>query len=220
MMMAIDWNFKTDKPKMMKKVFFLSLLACLLLGERAYAQESNETKTLLGDRAPVNTENLGFFVAPTFGITSMDGSSASLFNLRGGLSIQDKISVGAYFSTSLNEINPESETVQDVYMDYWTVGGFAEYTLLAKKVVHLTFPLFIGYGEVQMDNEVGDAGLGEANFFQIEPAALVEVNLHKNVRFNLGAGYRLVGQMDYRNFNQSQISGVTGYAGVKFGLFK
>lgn len=71
-----------------------------------------------------------------------------------------------------------------------------------------------------MDNENGDAGLGEANFFQIEPSALLEVNLHKYVRFNIGAGYRFVGQMSYRNLNQSDISGLTGYVGLKFGLFR
>jgi hypothetical protein len=205
----------------MKKYLLLVLVfAFLSVTNRLVAQENNETKTLLGDRASVSTENLGFFVAPAYGIASMDGSSTSLFNLRGGLNIKDKLSFGANFSTSLNEINPESEPVTDVYMDYWTVGGFTEYTLLSKRVVHLTFPLYFGYGEVQMDNEAGDAGLGEASFFQIEPSALLEVNLHKNVRFNLGVGYRFVSQMEYRNFNQSDISGVTGHVGLKFGLFK
>lgn len=184
------------------------------------AQENEETKTLLGNGASISTENFGFFVAPAYGITSMDGSSASLFNLRGGLAIKDRVSFGAYLSTSLNDINPESETVQGVYMDYWTVGGFAEYTLLSKKMLHLTFPLFIGYGEVEMDNEIGDAGLGEANFFQIEPSVFLEVNLHEYVRFNLGGGYRFVGSMAYRNLNQSDISGLTAYIGLKFGLFK
>lgn len=150
----------------------------------------------------------------------MDGSTTSLINLRGGLNVKDKFSVGAYYSLALNEINPTSETVSGIYMDYWTVGGFLEYTLLAKKLVHVTFPLFVGYGEVQMDNERGDAGLGEANFFQIEPSAMMEVNLHKNIRLNLGAGYRFVGSMNYRNFDQRDISGVTGYLGLKFGLFR
>lgn len=204
----------------MHRIPFLPLLACLLLGTSVYAQEGNEARTLLGDNASLGTEHLGFFLAPAYGITSMDGSSASIFNLRGGLSIRDKFSFGGYFSTSLNEIKPESETVQGVYMDYWTVGGFAEYTLFSKKVAHLTLPLYFGYGEVEMDNERGDAGLGEANFFQLEPSALLEVNLHKNVRVNMGAGYRFVGQMHYRNFNQSDISGLTAYVGLKFGLFR
>jgi hypothetical protein len=205
---------------MKNHLLLVLVVAYLGVSSVLLAQENTGANTLLGDGGSISTENLGFFVAPAYGITSMDGSSTSLFNLRGGLNIKDKVSIGAYFSTSLNEINPESETVQGVYMDYWTVGGFAEYTLLSKKTFHLTFPLYFGYGEVEMDNENGDSGLGEANFFQIEPSALLEVNLHKYVRFNLGAGYRFVGQMDYRNLNQTDISGVTGYAGMKFGLFK
>lgn len=168
----------------MKKNSLLILLACLLaLSGSVKAQQDDEASTLLGNGASISTKDIGFFVAPAYGITSMDGSSASLFNLRSGLNVKDKISLGAYFNTSLNEIKPESETVQGVYMDYWSVGGFAEYTLLSKKVLHVTFPLYVGYGEVEMDNEDGDVGLGEANFLQIEPSALLEVNLHKYVRF-------------------------------------
>lgn len=183
------------------------------------AQNSDEPQTLFKKGDPISTENLGVFIAPSFGFTQMDGASAALFNLRAGVSIKDQISFGGYFSTSLNDIQPQSETVPNVYMDYWTVGGFAEYTLNASKVVHLTFPVYFGYGEVQMDNEIGDAGLGEANFFQVEPSALLEINLHRLVKFNVGAGYRIVGNMSYRNFNQSDISGLTGYVGLKFNIF-
>ncbi len=97
---------------------------------------------------------------------------------------------------------------------------FPAWFILEKKLFHVTLPLYIGFGEVQMDNENGETDLSESNFFQIEPAALIEVNLHKYARFNMGAGYRFVGEMDYRNFNQSDILGLTGYVGLKFGLFK
>lgn len=205
----------------MKKNGLLILLASLLtLSVSVKAQQNAEANTLFGNGASMGAKDIGFFVAPAYGITSMDGSSASLFNLRGGLNSKDKISLGAYFNTSLNDIKPESETVQGVYLDYWSVGGFAEYTLLSKRVLHVTFPLYAGYGEVEMDNENGDAGLGEANFLQIEPSALLEVNLYKYVRLNLGAGYRFIGQMEYRNFNQADISGLTGYVGLKVGVFQ
>ena len=204
----------------MKKVYFVILaVSVIFLNNNLYAQDSEEPNTLLGSN-PVDTEAIGFFIAPSIGLTQMDGSATTLFNLRGGISLKDEISFGAYFSTALNEIKPDSETVANVYMDYWTVGGFAEYTLFSKRVFHLSFPLYMGYGEVQMDNENGDAGLGEANFFQIEPSALLEVNVHKNVRFNLGAGYRFIGEMNYRNFNQSDIAGLSAYIGLKIGLFK
>ncbi|WP_209330434.1 hypothetical protein [Lunatimonas salinarum] len=183
------------------------------------AQSTTEPQTLFQKKDPINTEDLRVLIAPSIGFTQLDGANAALFNLRTGVTIKDQISLGAYFSTSLNDIRPQSETAPNVYMDYWTVGGFAEYTWNASKLVHLTFPLYLGYGEVQMDNEIGDAGLGEANFFQVEPSALVEVNLHRAVSFNAGAGYRIVGNMDYRNFDQSDISGLTGYIGLKFRLF-
>ncbi|WP_340153946.1 hypothetical protein [uncultured Marivirga sp.] len=205
----------------MKNTYLLVLAAAyLMLNNKLFAQDSEEANTLLGSNNSINTENLGFFIAPSFGLTQMDGSTASFFNLRGGISLKDQLSIGAYFNTSINQIYPESETVPNIYMDYWTVGGFAEYTLFSKKVFHLSLPVYLGYGEVQMDNENGTAGLGEANFFQVEPSALLEVNLHKNVRFNLGAGYRIIGDMTYRNFNQSDLSGLTGYIGLKIGLFK
>lgn len=207
---------------MLVKYISITVVSLLLISNNLLAQDNNQNSanTLFKNTKSINTDKIGYFIAPKFGLTEMDGSSTSLLNLRGGLSFNDKISFGGYFSTSINEINPQSETLDNVYMDYWSVGGFAEYTLFSKKVFHLTLPLYLGYGEVQMDNESGDASLGESNFFQIEPSALLEVNLNQHIRINLGAGYRFVGDMEYRNFNQSDISGVTGYLGLKFGLFK
>lgn len=202
------------------KLYAALLLALSLVALNAKTQESNEPKTLFGNGLGINTSNVGVFLAPAYGITAMDGYSTSLINLRGGLIIDDKLSFGGFFSSSLNEIRPTSETVQNVYMDYWAIGGVAEYAVMTHKMIHLTFPIYFGYGEVQMDNETGDAGLGESNFFQIEPSALLEVNLNKYVRFNIGGGYRFITPMTYRNFNESHISGLTGYIGLKIGLFR
>ena len=205
----------------MKKTFILVFaFSGILVSNPSLGQEQEEAKTIFGNGEPISVENLGFFVAPSYGFTQIDGANASLFNLRGGINLKDRLTFGGYFNTSLNQIRPQSETVPNVYLDYWTVGGFTEYSILSKKAFHLSFPLYFGYGEVQMDNEVGEAGLGEANFFQIEPAALLEINLHKFVRFNLGAGYRVVSEMSYRNFNQYNLSGFTAYAGLKIGLFR
>lgn len=205
---------------MNKRFFTFMTLISVLFVFHAKAQDHQEAKTLLGNAEPISVKDLGFFAAPGLGVTQMDGSTASLFYLRSGINVKDKFSAGAYFNVSLNHIMPQSETVPNTYMDFWTVGGFAEYTLLSKKLVHLTFPLYLGYGEVEMDGERGDIDLDEAYFFQIEPSALLELNLHKYVRLNLGAGYRFVSDMNYRNFNQSDISGWTGYAGLKIGLFR
>jgi hypothetical protein len=200
-------------------VAMLTVISAFAVQIRVNAQESATSNTLLGSGKLIDKEALGFFVAPAYGFTQMDGSNAHLFHVRAGATFKDRWALGAFYNVSMNEIRPVSELLNNVYMDYWALGGFLEFTAWSKKLAHVSFPLYVGMGEVEMDNEAGEARLGEANFFQIEPSALLELNLHKYVRFNLGAGYRIVGDMTYRNFNQSDISGITGYVGLKFGLF-
>ena len=189
------------------------------------AQQEGATQTLFSSGKGINTENLGFFVAPQVGFTQINGDNAVLFNLRAGMSLNPSFAFGAYFNTAMNRINPANvilplpPVATTFYMDYWTAGAFAELTAYSSKLVHVTFPLYLGLGEVQMDNENGDAGLGEAQFFQIEPSALLELNLHKYVRFNAGMGYRFVSEVNYLGLTASELGGFTGYVGLKFGLF-
>jgi hypothetical protein len=191
--------------------FIFSLVASF----KGIAQETKE-ETLFGD---ISGDSIGFLISPSFLFTSMDEKSVAIFEIKGGVLFNKKFSVGPYYEFSLNEFVPISETTPDIYMDYRSIGGFVEYTIASNRLIHATFPVKIGYGEVEMDNEDGDINLGESNFLVIEPAALLEVNLHKYVKFNLGLGYRLLGEMTYRNLNQSDISGIVIRTGLRIGLF-
>ena len=197
------------------KAGIVCLVSCLL-SVSLKAQNENEDHTLFKSG---NFENLGVMLAPSDGYTRMDGTGVSLANIRAGVIVQEKFTFGAFYGFSLNDIDPESETVNGIYMDFRSYGGFAEYTIRPSELIHFSFPLFIGAGEVEMDNDEGSAGLGEENFFLVEPGALLEINLHKYVRFNIGASYRFVGDMSYRNMSSSDISGLTGQVGLKFGVF-
>lgn len=205
---------------MYRSLFKFSVVIFYLTGINAYAQDAPEAKTLFGKGNGVNTKKLGFNLAPALGYTRFDGSDAALFHLRGGLNFGDRLTLGGYYSVSLNNVVPRSETIPNIYLDYWSFGFLAEPTLFAKKLVHVTLPITLGYGEVQMDNEIGEAGLGEANFFQGEVAMMLEANLIKQLRFNIGAGYRQLGSMTYRNMNQADISGPVFYIGLRAGLFR
>ena len=85
-----------------------------------------------------------------------------------------------------------------------------------KSSVYLNF--MQGNWETDIDTDTNP--YGEENFFFIEPSAQLEVNLMKNIRFHTGIAYRIVGNMDYRALDQSDISGLTGVAGLKIGLFR
>lgn len=154
------------------------------------------------------------------GSARIDDKEVVLLCLRGGLIVRDKFTFGAFVSQSLNEIRPASELNRDAYMDYGTAGGFAECTLLYSHALHLTFPLMVGYGEVEMDHDADRSEVGESNFLTVEPTALVEVNLFKTVWFDMGVGYRIVSLMRYRNLDQTDISGFTGHVAFKVGMFR
>jgi hypothetical protein len=113
-------------------------------------------------------------------------------------------------------------------------GGFVEYSLWSDQLIHLTIPLFIGGGELSLDNRGDDnqqdwySSYGDDYFFVVEPGLQAELNLYKYVRFHLGAGYRIVNGIDYNetsdtenlNLGNSDISGFTLSAGLEIGLFK
>ena len=198
------------------RIFILAIIYLMCFNVELQAQESDQPRTLFSG---ANLENTRFMIATDYAYTQMDGADASLLNIRAGVILQEQFTVGAFYGFSINDIDPKSETLPNVYMDFRSYGGFAAYTLRPSQLVHFTFPLFIGAGEVEMDNEEGSAGLGEENFFLIEPGAMLELNLHKNIRFNVGATYRFIGDMSYRNMNQEDIAGFTGRIGVKFGVF-
>lgn len=196
----------------------LAVIVAFLSFSVLRGQENESAATLFKKGGPDSTSSIEFFMTPMLGITEFDGSTAFLIQARAGLTVNDTFSFGGYFSTSMNEIYPESETLSDIYMDYWSAGGFISYAPLSKKLINWSFPLYFGYGEIEMDNEQSSAGLGEANFFQIEPSALLHLNVTQKVRFTSGAGYRWVSDTTYRNLNQSNLSGLTGYLGLVFDL--
>lgn len=201
------------------------LLFLALTNIHLKAQENKEANTVFSKLSTldINFKDFGFFVAPAYSLTQMAEEPNSLFHVRGGFNYKDKWSIGGYFNTALDEFDLDLEDQIELDLNYWSVGGFIEYTLYSKKMLHLTFPLYIGYAELEADNDFEGNDYGdydELEFFEIEPSALLELNLHKHIRFNIGAGYRFSLPMDEGYFNDPTISGFTANFGLKFGLFR
>lgn len=200
---------------MKKNLFLLIFFALFLVQTALWATDRSQTQTLFQNTTLLDPETWGYVLVPTVSVTQLDGSTAALLGLRGGIKLSNPLSFGAYFQTSVLDVRPQSETVPDIYMDFWAVGGYAEYTLFSNRLLHATFPVLLGLGEVEMDNEAGDLDLGERNFLLVEPTALLELNVLPNVQLNLGAGYRFVSSMQYRNLSQADLSGWNGHFGIK-----
>ncbi len=164
-----------------------------------------------------NGSNLGFVFATGLNVSPMVESTGAIFHMRTGLAVNKNFAFGGFYQATLNDLEPLGEQ-PGIYMDYRAAGAYLEYTVQPTKLVHVSFPLLIGMAEVEMDNEAGSAGFGEENFFVIEPGANLEINLHKNLRLNAGAAYRITGDLAYRNVDTSDVQGFVGSIGLKLVL--
>jgi len=204
----------------MKLIQFFPIGLALMLGNvLTFAQTQ---KTLFSD-----VEQVGFYLSPNMQLGSVAGETAVLASFKGAITFREKFAIGGMYSLSLNEFQPSTELVPDTYLDLRMGGLFVEYTLQPSKLVHLTFPVSVGAGEIQLDwtesssfYSTQDNFFGGDNFLFIEPGALLELNVFSYMKLNLGLTYRVVpGGVDYRGLEAGDISGLTGLLGLKFGLF-
>jgi hypothetical protein len=200
----------------MKKALVI-LFALWLGNQNLQAQET--PKTLFGDQLP----KVGFMVDPGFQYAQVAGEGTGFFLFRGGFVFNEKLTIGGFYGTLLNDIRPQSfENVLPprAHLDSYQAGGFIEYTMFSSNMVHLTFPLAIGIMELEVDGEGRGYDYEETKTLFIEPGAQVEVNLHRFAKLHAGLGYRIMGGT-IQNFPDVPEAGnsLTFQIGLKMGVF-
>lgn len=202
----------------MKKIF--ALLAISFSSFQAVLSQEKE-ETLLGGN--LKFSNLGVMVEPGFQFTQLAGEGAGFFQFRGGVILNDKITLGGFYGSLINEVRPaslDSGLPQAAHLDSYTAGGFIEYTLFSNKLVHFTFPLAIGMMEIEIDEEGRNFDYDERKNLFFEPRAQVEVNLHKFARLHAGLGYRIMGSTIENATGVPQANNnLTFQVGLKMGVF-
>ena len=201
----------------MKKLLFTLLLCGFVGGSMTYAQQ--KTETLLGE---LSFSSIGSMVEPGLQFTQVAGETAVFYNFRGGISFNDKWTVGGFYGHLLADIRPEMMGSQSYNLDSYQAGGFIEYSPWNSSLVHLSFPVSFGVMEMDRDSysSLIDDDSPETHSLLLEPRALAEVNLHRYVRLNAGVGYRIMG----RPFQEVAAVPEAGNAltfqiGLKLGLF-
>jgi len=121
----------------------------------------------------------------------------------------------------------------NLYYEMGYGGLKLEPVLFSNKLVHLTIPMIFGAGRTVLTRKSTVAYLNEwdsnwnyypehvdSDFFLIaEPGLNIEVNLYKHMRLDVGAGYRLVNDINMIGTNNSTFEGLSGNIGLKFGWF-
>jgi len=237
-----------------KKMIWLFALCGLAAGQ-TFAQTNpatpdtsapRTTQTLAGKIKPKLT-HLGLAVAPEYQYLGAAGGYGQGYGASGMLIFNRRWSIGAAaFGT--RGFDPKLSDNSGLRMNYHAAGGILEFTPRPDRLVHLSFPLFLGAGMARLDStgfrgndhfdgpdghtgrDFADGGRrGENAFFVAQPNVRVEMNLTRFARIYVGAGYRFAtgGSVSYPNasggtssLGTADLSGLSVQAGVKVGLFE
>jgi len=203
----------------MKKLLITILFCGFAFTSMTFAQQ--KTETLLGE---LSFSGMGSMIEPGLQVTQVAGETAVFFNFRGGVSFNDKWTVGGFYGSLLADLRPVMLGNQKGDLDSYQAGGFIEYSPWSSSLLHLSFPVAFGVMEMEGDSysssSLIDVDYPETHSLLLEPRALAEVNLHRYVRLNAGVGYRIMGS-PFQEVAAVPEAGnaLTFQLGLKFGLF-
>jgi hypothetical protein len=201
------------------KITLTIILSTILLNSAA--QTSEDVKTLSGNKK----SHIGYFLTPYCQFGKIAGSNSVITGVAVGLAFQNNFSFNLKYKFIASEKTPNKEMDNRFYLDGQWFGVKFEYSLRPEKPVHLSFPLEVGTGEIELDlkdsYEIRNVTIprGDAWFANIEPGVAIEINLWKYMKINFTAGYRFVSDLTFRNLSEKDLIGFTYSAALKIGIF-
>ena len=135
--------------------------------------------------------------------------------IRGAFILNHTLTFGGSYCALHEGINKNvNGTIRRLQMGY---GGLeAGLIFFSNAFVHLTCHTLIGIGKVSYEFD----NLNIDNFFILEPAAFLELNVIKNLRVSAGAGYRFAFDVDQiEDLSNEDLSGLSAEILFKIGIF-
>lgn len=208
----------------LKSILTGVLFTTLLLS--ASAQEKEQATLFGGD-----LKLTGWFVELPFTHAQIVEKNVFMTGISGGVIFNDVFRVGLAgrsFNSKFNRITiPGVDDGNGGYLNGSEGGLFIEPVIGNKKLVHLTIPIIIGaaYAELETkakypdeDNEMDNLDIDDQVYFLFKPSVQIEVNLHKNIRFGAGVGYRFTSDNRLDGVDNN-LSGISSNVSLKIGKF-
>ena len=199
----------------MKTLIQLTVLS-IILCFKLFAQE----QTLVGSGEMSN----GGFGGPVVKYTQIKNEPAVLVGGRGGWIINHTFVIGGGGYGLVNQI--EADYLVDFnqpYINFGYGGLELEYIIQSDRLVHFSIYTLIGAGGVNYRdkyyNDWYNWDFHSDEFFVLEPALNVEVNITSFFRINAGASYRYISGLSYNDLSNEDFSGFSGVLTFKFGSF-
>lgn len=200
------------------KTKFLIVLSFIVVN--IHAQTRQPVKTIFGKE----NSKIRYFINPSCQVGEIAGNTAILPGLGTGIVFNNQIYLGINYKFIASESTPKGEPDNQLYLDQHYYGLKFEYAIQPEKVVHVSFPIELGVGETELDlkDSYEDENLiptDDAWFWYLEPGVSLEINLYKYLKINLGAEYRFLSNVAFRNLTSKDLSGTNYSIGVKMGIF-
>ena len=207
----------------MKKLILIILTGLFITNMKSFAQDNgSEVKYIFKN----NTELKGFG-SFEMKLSKIVDDTGLLLGGTGGVNVNKFLilGVGGYgivTKTKVQGIIPDKPL--SLYGGYG--GVLLGFNIFPREVVHLSFPVLIGAGNIYLVDETffansfdEDFTIERSTFFVAEPGILVEVNITNFFHLALGASYRLIDGLNMTNLSNDDISDWSGNLVFKFGSF-
>ena len=224
---------------MKKTVILMMALLTVTMGmtQDDQSRTEQEFKTIFNGNKSNNKIVHGGYGGIMMNYTQIDNKDAFLAGIRGMWIMNHGIGIGIGGYGFANELKFYSDS--DNSSDYSLAGGYGGLTIepiiMAKKPVHVSFPVLIGAGGVATiqeqwspyhyhdDNYYSEDAQA---YFVIEPGVEIEFNMVKFFRLAIGGYYRYTSDVtlqawtgtDYKTINP-ELSGFSVGMTLKFGKF-
>ncbi len=202
------------------KKYLLFISALLFLCSFSNLAEAQRTETLFSG----NVDH-GGFGSLIYGVTSINGQAAYLKGSRGAWVIRFDggnaihLGFGSYrTSTRFDTVDwGISDTpAPEMSSNY---GGFEiEYVNRSYKLIHFGIQSTIGSGSVKYRTNT-DLDKNSDNYFVVQPGANLHLNVTDWFRISGGVFYRVASNVNLEGTSSSDLSGLTGIIGLRFGWF-
>jgi opacity protein-like surface antigen len=205
------------------KIIGAGALLSVLISNAAFAQTvppavpggEDEPQTIVGGRTEGQTIISGWFVSPTFGTTGWGRALEYSPGLRGGIYLNQRLAIGL----AVNGLaNGDSHLGKNEGGNFGTYGGLLlQYDVQSNRLVHLAVESTIGDGHWCASDANNDCS--GKRFIVFEPAANLEVNIARHVRFTTGVGYRFAVAGGGDGPSSRDMSSLVVRSGLVFGSF-
>jgi hypothetical protein len=160
-------------------------------------------------------EHSGWYVAPTAGVTTVNGEGTAEFGFRGAWLINRRFGIGLAGIGWANgpEMNGRN-------MDGGYGGVLLQYVYASESFVHATTQTILGGGAYcgSGDGETGNCKESHG-FFTSDSTLNLEMNINENMRVTLGGGYRFVIAGDSSPISSTDLRGFVARTSIEVGQF-